>query len=147
MIGTAVSPVDGTIMGCATGKVIGEILGTILTSVACGAILSLFSVLKEFENYKIKEKQIRMLEAKALEEMRNQRLKFRKIVEREFGIWDETIQAGFDQMLRHACKEAYSLQEVMEGLGKILSVFGKEVRFKNLKEYEQQLNTTLKLSF
>lgn len=147
IIGTAISPVDGTIMGYAAGEVIGEILGTILTSVACGAILSLFSVLKEFENYKIKEKQIRMLEAEALQEMKNQRLKFRNIMEREFRIWDETVQAGFDQMVRHACKEAYSLQEVTEGLERILSVFGREVRFKNLTEYEQQLNTTLKLSF
>ena len=143
IIGTSMLPVIGT----GVGMIVGEILGTIITTIACSAITMIFHTRKHLNDYKLKESQIKRLESDALKEMKNQRLKFREIVEREYKVWDETIQKGFDQILRCACEETYNLQGVTEGLDSILSVFGKEVAFKNLHDYEKQLDMPLKLRF
>lgn len=145
--GTVVLPGVGTAAGYVAGEVIGQVLGVIITTVACSAIVSVFNTSKHLNDYKIKESQIRRLEAEALKEMENQRSKFREIVEREYKVWDETVQSSFDQILRCACEETYNLQGVTDGLDKVLSVFGKNVKFGSLKEYEDQLNLPLKLSF
>lgn len=79
--------------------------------------------------------------------MEYQRQRFREIVEIEYKKWDENIEAGFNQIMRSACQEVYDLQGITEGLDRILSVFGKSVMFKNLDEYEAQLDMPLKLSF
>ena len=79
--------------------------------------------------------------------MEYQRKKFADIVQREYQVWDETIQSSFDQILLCACEETYDLQGVTEGLDRILSIFGKKVRFNSLDEYEAQLDQTLTLSF
>lgn len=147
LVGTVVLPGAGTAAGCFAGAVIGEIIGAMITTIACSAIVSVFNTIKHLNDYKLKESQIRRLESDALEEMKNQRLKFREIVEHECRVWDETIQSGFDQMLRCACEETYNLQGMTKGLDKILSVFGKQVAFKSLDEYENQLNMPLKLNF
>lgn len=145
--GTIALPVVGTAAGYVAGEVIGQVLGVIITTVACSAIVSVFNTSKHLNDYKLKESQIRRLETDALKEMENQRSRFREIVEHEYKVWDDTIQSGFDQMLRCACEETYNLQGVTEGLDKVLSVFGKNVKFSSLKEYESQLDLPLKLSF
>lgn len=145
--GTLVAPGIGTVAGMKTGEIIGKVLGTIITTVACSAIATVVSTTKHLNDYKLKESQVRKLEREALNEMENQRKKFREIVQNEFKIWDETVQAGFDQILNSACEENYDIQGVSAGLDKILSVFGKTVKFKTLDEYEEQLDTTLKLTF
>lgn len=145
--GTMTLPGAGTGIGIIAGEVIGEVLGTIITTVACSAIVSVYNTSKHLNDYKLKERQIRILEAEALNEMSNQREKFRNIVEREYKHWDEEIQKGFDLMLSSACEQTFNLQGVTDGLDKILSVFGKSVIFKNLDEYESQLDMPLKLNF
>lgn len=150
-VGQEIGSIIGTVLlpgiGTGVGIVVGEILGTIITTVACSAITTIYHTRKHLNDYKLTESQIKRLESDALKEMENQRLKFREIVEREYKVWDETIQKGFDQILRCACEETYNLQGVTEGLDRILSVFGKEVAFKTLDDYEKQLDMPLKLSF
>lgn len=145
--GTVALPGVGTAAGVVAGKVIGEILGTIITTVACSAIVSVYNTSKHLNDYKLKESQIRKLETEALKEMENQRDKFKSIVEREHKYWDEEIQNGFNMILSSACKQTFNLQGVTDGLDKILALFGKSVAFKNLDEYEAQLDMPLKLSF
>jgi hypothetical protein len=147
VLGTAALPGLGTVEGATAGKVVGEILGTIITTVACSAVMTAFNTVKHMEDYKLTENNIRRIEKEALEEMANQRDKFRKIVEREYKVWDETIENGFDQILSCACRETADVTGVSEGIDKVLAVFGKSVRFKNLDEYEAQLDLPLKLSF
>lgn len=145
--GSVALPGVGTAVGAVAGKVIGEILGTIITTVACSAIISIYNTSKHLNDYKLKESQIRKLEIEALKEMENQRHKFKSIVEREHKYWDEEIQNGFNMILSSACEQTFNLQGVTDGLDKILALFGKSVAFKNLDEYEAQLDMPLKLSF
>ena len=146
-IGTVAIPGLGTGVGYIAGEVIGQLLGTIITTVACSAIISFYSTYKHLNDYKLKEKQVRKLESEALKEMENQREKFRKIVENEYKVWDKKIQDGFEQILINACEETYNLAGITEGLDKILSLFGKKVKFRTIEEYESQLDMPLKLSF
>ena len=146
-IGTVALPGVGTAGGYVAGEVIGQVLGTIITTVACGAIVTVYNTSKHLNDYKLKEHQIRRLEAEALQEMKNQREKFREIIEKEYKVWDEKIQSSFDQMMRSACEENCNIQGVTDGLDKILSVFGKTVKFKTVEEYEAQLDIPLKLKF
>lgn len=145
--GTVALPGVGTIAGVAAGKVIGEILGTIITTVACSAIVSVYNTSRHLNDYKLKENQIRKLETEALKEMENQRDKFKSIVERENKYWNQEIQNGFNVILSSACEESFNIQGMTEGLDKILSLFGKSVAFKNLDEYEAQLDMPLRLNF
>lgn len=145
--GTVALPGVGTAAGVVAGQVIGEILGTIITTVACSAIVSVYNTSKHLNDYKLKESQIRKLETEALREMENQRDKFRGIVERKYKNLDDEIQNGFDMILSSACEQTYNLQNVTAGLDKILALFEKSVAFKNIDEYEAQLDLQLKLSF
>lgn len=77
VVGTVAMPGAGTAAGCVSGEVIGQILGVIITTVACSAIVSVFNTAKHMNDYKLKESQIRRLEAEALREMEKQRCKFR----------------------------------------------------------------------
>lgn len=147
IVGTVALPGVGTAAGAVVGRVIGEILGTIITTVACSAIITVYSTSKHLNDYKLKETQIRRLETEALREMENQRNKFKSIVEREYKHWDEEIRVGFDTILSSACEQTFNLQGVTDGLDKILALFGKSVAFRNLDEYEAQLDMPLKLSF
>lgn len=148
-IGTVAIPIPGigTGVGYVAGELIGQVLGVIITTVSCSAIISVYNTSKHLNDYKLKEHQILRLESDALKEMEKQRDKFREIVQREYGVWDETIQSGFEQILKSACEETYNLQGVTDGLDKILSLFGKHVKFSTVEEYESQLNMPLKLSF
>lgn len=146
LAGIAAGPV-GAVVGSYAGVVIGQILGTMITTVACSAIISVYNVSKSLDEYKLKERQVKRLEADALKEMAAQREKFCEIVSRENHEQEKEIQEGFDMIMSNACKETYCLDGVTEGLDKILAVFGKSVKFKTMEQYEAQLNTTLKLSF
>lgn len=125
----------------------GGIVGAVVATMACGAVASLFNTAKHLNDYKLKENQIRKLESEALAEMKKQRARFREVVEREYGIWDDKFQSGLDQILYCACEDTFDLQGVTEGLDKILSLCGAEVHFKTLGEYESQLDQPLRLSF
>lgn len=143
-VGMAVGPI-GVVAGGKIGELTGQILGAIVTTVVCGNIVSIHNTVKNLDNYKLKETQIRRIESDALKEMSVQREKFRTIILSENKKIDKQIKEGIDMILYNACKETYSLSGVTEGLDKILAIFGKEVVFKSLDEYEAQLGLTLKL--
>ncbi|MFD3156736.1 hypothetical protein ACFIJ5_07740 [Haloimpatiens sp. FM7330] len=145
--GTGVLPGSGTTGGVIAGAVIGEVLGTIITTVVCSSIVSVISTTKHLNDYKLKESQIRRIEADALSEMSNQRDKLRSIFEEEYNYWDTEIQGGFDMILSSACEKSYNLQGITEGLDRILNIFGENIAFKSLEEYESQLGSTLVLNF
>ena len=145
--GTIIAPGAGILIGGVVGKVIGELLGTIVTSVACGTIISIIDTSKHLDDYKLVENKVKRIETEALREMKKQRDKFRTIVEENYKHWDDEIYGGFNMILTCACKEVFDLQGVTDGLDKILNVFGKNVAFKNIDEYEAQLSSTLKLNF
>lgn len=143
VMGTIASPGVGTV----AGHVVGEVVGIIITTVACSSILSIYNTSKHFNDYKLKESQIKQLELEALKEMENQRDKFRNIIEKEYNYWDENIKDGFNMIISSACEQTFNLQGITDGLDKILKLFGKSVEFKNLDEYENQLDIPLNLKF
>lgn len=151
IVGEIIGISAGGILGAGVGKVIGRAIGTMVATVACNVVIAIrtniINNLKSLDDYKLKEKAIHKLETEAIAEMEYQRQKFRNIVESEYQKWDENIEAGFDMMMSSACQEIYDLQGITDGLDRILSVFGKSVMFKNLDEYESQLDMPLKLSF
>lgn len=131
-------------MGMAFGGPAGAIVSTIVMGQISKIVIEYQSINKLTHE---KEKRIISLKAKALTEIDNQRVIFKNSVETKLGYWDETIQSGFDEILKYACNEVYDFQGVSNGLDKILSIFGKEVRFKTLAEYEQQLDKPLVLGY
>lgn len=147
IVGSMALPGVGTVGGAAVGKVVAEILGTVITTVACSAVVAVFDTVKHMKDYKLTESHIRKIEKDALKEMENQREKFKSIMQREFQVWDEKVEEGFNQILLCACKETFNINGVTEGIDKILSVFGKSVAFHSLDEYEEQLEQTLVLKF
>lgn len=151
VVGEIIGISAGGLLGAGAGEVIGRAIGTMIATVACNIIIAirtnLIDNLKSLDDYKLKEKAIRKLETEAITEMEYQRQKFRNIVESEYQKWDENIELGFDMMIVSACKEVYDLQGITDGLDRILSIFGKSVMFKNLDEYEAQLDMPLKLNF
>lgn len=153
-IGTFLGLVAGGVVGAAAGKIIGKVLGTIITTVSCGAIMLVNSTVKDIketakhlDDYKKKERELAMIRTEALAEMGRQREKFKAICSEEFGRWDQTFAEGFDQIMRSACKGVYSAKGVAEGLDEILQIFGKNVRFGTVEEYEAQLDSALVLQF
>lgn len=144
-MGTAILPGAGTVVGAIAGEMIGNILGTIITTVACSAIVSAYRISKTVDDYKIKERQMRRLEAEAVREMENQRNIFKSIVERENKEWDRQVMEGFDELLGCACETTFDINGVTEGLDKVMAVFGKSVRFHTIGEYEAQLSQPLKI--
>ena len=151
IVGEIIGISVGGFLGAGAGAVIGKAIGTMIATVACNVIIAikknLISNFKSLDDYKLQEKAIHKLETEASAEMEYQRQKFREIVENEYKKWDENIEAGFNQIMYSACQEVYDLQGITDGLDKILSVFGKSVLFKNINEYESQLDMTLKLNF
>lgn len=147
IIGTITLPGIGTVSGMVAGEAVGRMLGTVITTVACSAIVSFVHASRHLDDYKLKEHQIRKLESEALREMEQQRNEFRHLVEQQYKLWDDTMMNNFNQVVTCACKETFDIQGVTDGLANILSLFGKDVAFKNLAEYENQLDMPLTLSF
>lgn len=151
VVGEIIGITTGGFLGAGVGSAIGRAIGTMIATVACNAVIAIrtniIANFKSLNDYKLQEKAIHKLELEAIAEMEYQRQRFREIVESEYKKWDENIEAGFNQIMRSACQEVYDLQGITDGLDRILSVFGKSVMFKNLDEYEAQLDMPLKLSF
>lgn len=144
-LGSMILPGAGTVAGAVAGEVIGNILGTIITTVACSAILSAYRISKTLDDYKIKERQMRGLEAETVREMENQRNIFKSIVEKENKEWDRQVMKDFDELLGCVCEATFDIDGVTEGLDKVMAVFGKSVRFHTIEEYEAQLSRPLKI--
>ena len=153
-IGTFLGLAAGGLVGAAAGKVIGKVLGTVITTAACSGIILVSSAVKDIretakhlDDYRKKERELAMIRTEALAEMERQREKFKAICAEEFGRWDETFAEGFDRIMESACEGVYSAKGVAEGLDEILRIFGRNVRFGTVEEYEAQLDSALVLQF
>ncbi len=153
-IGTFLGLASGGLVGAAAGKVIGKVLGTVITTAACSGIILVSSAVKDIretakhlDDYRKKERELAMIRTEALAEMERQREKFKAICAEEFGRWDETFAEGFDRIMESACEGVYSAKGVAEGLDEILRIFGRNVRFGTVEEYEAQLDSALVLQF
>lgn len=143
VVGSLILPGIGTAAGFITGEIVGNVIGTIITSVSCGMIMSFFNDYKNRDRYKLKDKELKMIENAALKEMKIQRDNLKKTIENQYNIWNQEIQSGFDMIITNACEECYSIEDVTGGLDKVLSVFDCSVKFKTKDEYKKQLNKTL----
>lgn len=144
-IGAAIGGTLGTVLLPGVGTAVGEIIGSLVTTVACGAIVSAVQTSRHLDDYRMQDAYIKRIEGKALHEMAAQRQHLKTIYEQEYRRWDDQISNGFDLILRSACEETYDLEGITVGLDKILRLFGKEVAFKNLAEYEAQIDKPLVL--
>lgn len=145
-VGTMFGPA-GTLAGYKAGAFVGKVLGTIISTVACSAVVSVYTMAKKLNQCSLRDQQIRRLEREAVQTIREQREKFKALVEAENLKWDQTVQQGFDQMLTCACQETFDMQGVTEGLDTILGLFGKQAAFHSISEYEAQLDQTFVLKF
>ena len=129
------------------GMAIGGPAGAIVSTIVVGQINS---IILEYQNMiKLNEaqnKRVLEIKSKAMQEMEKQQLDFKLAVEKA-GCWDKNIKEGFEEIIRFSCEESYDLECVTNGLDKILSVYGKRVKFKTLEEYEKQLEQPLILRF
>jgi len=144
-IGAAVGGTMGTVLLPGVGTAAGELIGSLVTMVACSAIVSAVQTARHLDDYRMQDAYIRSIENKALDEMAAQRQHLKMVYEREYRHWDAQICSGFDLILQSACEETYNLEGITTGLDRILQLFGKEVTFRNIAEYENQLNEPLVL--
>lgn len=132
--------------GLGAGKIAVEIIATTITSVACNAVMDVVNTIQHINDYKIKENQIKRIERAALKEMSDQRERLKKLMEQEYSYWDKEIETAFNMIISNACEEKCDFQGITEGLNKILNIFGKKAKFKNIEEYEAQLDKPLVLN-
>ena len=144
-IGASIGATIGTVLLPGVGTVVGEVIGSLVMTVACSTIISAVQTARHLDDYRIQDAHIRRIQQEALAEMSQQRQHLKAVYEREYQHWDEEISGGFDLILRSACTEAYDLEGITTGLDQILQLFGKHVAFKNLQEYEGQLDDVLVL--
>lgn len=144
-LGTLSIPIPGvgTGVGIFVGRAVGEILGTIITTVACSAIMAYHQTIKHLKNYKKYEKEIANLERKIVSEMKIQRDKFENIIRKEFNIWNEKIENGFQMIIKFSCEETFEFEKVNEGLDLILSIFGTETKYKTADEFKETFGKKL----
>ena len=130
------------------GMTLGGPAGAIVSTIVMGQISR---IVIEYQNMNKltneKARRIKSMKNEALLTIEKQRDSFKSVVKSEFKYWDETIESAFEEILDAACQETYNFQGITNGLDKILSVFGKEIRFKTLEEYENQLDKPLVLKF
>lgn len=148
IVGGSVLPGSGIVIGAEIGKIVGEVLGSIITTLACGAILTARDVLKHMDDYKLKEAQIRRLTVNALAEMDNQRTKLIRIAKTENEAWNTTINSSFNTIfsalsISNNPEEAFNM--ITNGLDGILSLVNSTAKFHSIEEHEAQLNTALDL--
>ena len=99
------------------------------------------------DDYLIKEQMIHKLSIEAQAEMERKRLEFHDIVQKDFDKWDSVTEEAFYQIISNSFDENFNLDEIINGLDKILSLCGEEAEFHSVDEWEEQLDIPLNLSF
>ena len=95
IVGSAAGP-TGSFVGFVVGHYVGKFLGAMIASFACSSV---FNTLRHLDDYKLKESQIRRLEASALSEIEKQREILKSIVKQEDEIWNATVNDAFEIIL------------------------------------------------
>lgn len=122
-------------------------VGVIISNFAVKIAQSILDTKAHLNDYLIKEKIIIDLSAKAQADMKLRRTEFHNMVENEFDKWDKTTEEAFNQILCNSFDENFSFEKMIEGLDKIMSLFGEESRFHSVNEWERQLDLPFELSF
>lgn len=99
------------------------------------------------DDYLIKEEMIHKLSAEAEKEMERRRFEFHELVQNKFDEWDSTVEEAFEQMISSSFEESFSLEGIVSGLDKVLSLCGEKAKFHSVDEWEEQLDIPLELSF
>lgn len=99
------------------------------------------------DDYLIKEQMIHNLSVEAQAEMEHKRLEFHDKVQKEFDNWDSATEEAFNQIISNSFDESFSLDKMINGLDKILSLCGEEAEFHSINEWENNLDIPLILSF
>jgi len=170
---TLASAVGGSVVKYVNGEITGEQLAddilmqgltigvSSLISIACpipfvGQAIAnfalktaevIFDTKAHMNDYLLKEEVIRKLEHRAVAEMKQKREEFHRMVEESLGEWDSTAEDAFSQIVNSSFDDSFSLEGVVGGLDKILSLCGEKTRFHALDEWENQLDMPLNLSF
>lgn len=119
----------------------------IISFIATNVATMFYETNKHMDDYLIKEKQIKSIEREALQEIDKKRTKFNDIVSQEFEYWDNTVIDGFYQLLNSSLEQRLSVDGMVAGLDKILSLCGEQAFFHSVEEYENQLDKPLTLCF
>jgi hypothetical protein len=97
-------------------------------------------------DYKKKENIIKNLEQEALSEIKTQRKRFNELVNEVLDEWDTTVRNGMDEIFSNAIDENFNFENIINGLDKLLSLFGESSKFHSIEEWESQLDIPLELT-
>ena len=123
------------------------LIGPLVSFVATNVAKTLYETNKHMEDYLIHEKQIKKIEREAIKLMEEKREQFKLAVNKEFEHWDSTVSDGFYQLLNSSLEDSFSIDGMVSGLDKILSLCGTQATFHSVEEYVDQLDQPLTLCF
>lgn len=140
---------NGSIIGIST--IIGAaipipLLTPIITCVAVHVMGICHQTMIHLNDYKKKENIIKNLEQEALSEIKTQRKRFNELVNEVLDEWDTTVRNGMDEIFSNAIDENFNFENIINGLDKILSLFGESSKFHSIEEWESQLDIPLELT-
>lgn len=123
----------GAIIGQAVIPIpyVGALVGSMIISTACMSLYKGYMSLNEHEK---KLDRVNAIASQALAEMERQRTVLQAMAKEQFAKWDAQIQAEFDQMYRAALQN--DSEGVAGGLDRLLQVFGQNVAFKSMQEFD-----------
>lgn len=130
MIGGEIGAILGGIVGIVA---LPGVVGTIITTVACSAIVSVYNTSKQLNEYKLKENQIKRIELEALKEMENQRNILKTLIKEKYEKWDETCTLGFEAIFVSTFNN--DIDGISSGINQILSIIGETVMFSSREEF------------
>lgn len=122
-------------------------IAPLVSFVATNVATMLYETHKHMDDYLIREKQIKKIEREAIRLMDEKREQFKTAVNREFEYWDSTVSDGLYQLLSSSSDDCFSVEGMVSGLDKILSLCGTQAAFHSIEEYVNQLDQPLTLCF
>lgn len=122
------------------------LLTPIITCVAVHVMGICHQTMIHLNDYKKKENIIKNLEQEALSEIKIQRKRFNELVNEVLDEWDTTVRNGMDEIFSNAIDENFNFENIINGLDKILSLFGESSKFHSIEEWESQLDIPLELT-
>lgn len=139
--GKAVPMLVGKIVGTATGgNLIAQMLATYTTAVVYNEIQKILCDYKSINSMQEKYlSRLRRISAQMIEELQAQRCYLKTVFLQNAIVWDQAMDEGFSDINMGAIQG--DMQTVSEGINRILSLFEREVRFKNVCEVKSFFET------
>lgn len=122
-------------LGSAVAGPVGAFVASVVMGKICGAILEYKQANKMAAE---KLSRVNHIATEALSVMEFQRNILKEMVDEEFRYWDEQIDQGFEEIAQAILTD--NADRVVQGLDKIASIFGGEVKFKTQKEFDDFFN-------